>query len=41
MNQLQMEMGLIPAKILKEKKEDYIKDSGETRTKEDPSIVRR
>lgn len=41
MNQLQMEMGLIPAKILKEDKEEYIKVLVETREKEDPSIFRR
>ena len=41
MNQLQMEMGLIPAKILKEDKEEYIKALVETREKEDPSIFRR
>ena len=41
MNQLQMEMGLIPAKILKEDKEEYIKTLVETREKEDPSIFRR
>ena len=41
MNQLQMEMGLIPAKILKGDKEEYIKALVETREKEDPSIFRR
>ena len=41
MNQLQMEMGLIPAKILKEDKEEYIKVLVETREEEDPSIFRR
>ena len=41
MNQLQMEMSLIPAKILKEDKEEYIKALVETREKEDPSIFRR
>ena len=41
MNQLQMEMGLIPAKILKGDKEEYINALVETREKEDPSIFRR
>ena len=41
MNQLQMEMGLIPTKILKGDKEEYIKALVETREKEDPSIFRR
>ena len=40
MNQLQMEMGLIPMKILKEDKEEYIKAIVETREKEDISIFR-
>ncbi len=41
MNQLQFEFGLIPAKILKEDKEDYIKALVTTRENEDLSIFRK
>ena len=40
MNMLQFEFGLIPAIILKEDKEDYIKALVETRENDDPEIFR-
>lgn len=40
MNMLQFEFGLIPAIILKEDKEDYIKALVETRENDDPDIFR-
>ena len=40
MNMLQFEFGLVPAKILKDDKEEYIKALVETRENEDLSIFR-